>query len=784
MSFEYSIPFLPTMLFRKEFTVTGLKHHQPSSELIPMPRIMHPRLSRSTIPADPTDNGNPRRSDPRRLRGNLRPAGVLTAPVRSSRGAVMNRSLRSFAKSATALLALCVLVANSSSALAEFRAWSTLGSGDFNNPNNWLPAGVPDVNDFVAFETGSGNPYTVTFPGPQSAPSATANYTTSHLRVRDNGVTFAGSGGFLDGPSAYTVASTTQAEFGRGIVIGLSSGENVVLNIKNPGIFDPCCGRLSSFSGVAATIGDAVGATGTLNMNTGAFNITGSDFNAPPQLIVGNHGTGTLNINSGADMNVTGHNSNVSLGHHATGVGAVTISGTGSTWTNNDRLWVGELGTGTLTIQNGGSLVTLGAAGSGSILGTFVGGTGMATVTGAGSTWTSSNELRVGNSGNGTLMISDGGALIHDNAFAPTTIGGGFNASGTATVTGAGSIWNTNGPFSVGGTSGPGTLAIQAGASLTSANGGIGDISGTGQVVVAGAGSTWAVTTGPLTIGHSGGPSISGTLIIKGGAVSVAQDIDLNASGVLQFQGGSLTAAEIGLNNLQFPGQFQWTGGTLHVETFRGDLTNKFGRLAPGKSAGATTIEGLYIQQAAGALEIEIGGTAAGTQHDRVDVTGVATLGGEMQLALIDGFVPTAQQTFTVFAASNISGAFSNVTSGQRLTTDDGMGSFLVHYGPTSTLDPNTIRLTNFERIFMAGDYNGNGIVDAADYTVWRDGLGSTYAPTHYDEWKSNFGRTSGSGAFTSDTVPEPATVVLFGVALVGLGVASRRRIRRNVMTA
>jgi len=25
----------------------------------------------------------------------------------------------------------------------------------------------------------------------------------------------------------------------------------------------------------------------------------------------------------------------------------------------------------------------------------------------------------------------------------------------------------------------------------------------------------------------------------------------------------------------------------------------------------------------------------------------------------------------------------------------------------------------------IAGDYNGNGIVDAADYTVWRDTLGS-----------------------------------------------------------
>ena len=54
------------------------------------------------------------------------------------------------------------------------------------------------------------------------------------------------------------------------------------------------------------------------------------------------------------------------------------------------------------------------------------------------------------------------------------------------------------------------------------------------------------------------------------------------------------------------------------------------------------------------------------------------------------------------------------------------------------------------------GDYNGNGIVDAADYTVWRDTLGSTTAlaadgsgnlvvdQADYGVWKTNFGHTAG----------------------------------------
>jgi hypothetical protein len=74
---------------------------------------------------------------------------------------------------------------------------------------------------------------------------------------------------------------------------------------------------------------------------------------------------------------------------------------------------------------------------------------------------------------------------------------------------------------------------------------------------------------------------------------------------------------------------------------------------------------------------------------------------------------------------------------------------------------------------FLFGDYNHNGIVDAADYTVWRDSLGSTVKldadgnvnhmidASDYDVWKANFG-TSGSGAGDLASVPEPASIVLF----------------------
>jgi hypothetical protein len=81
----------------------------------------------------------------------------------------------------------------------------------------------------------------------------------------------------------------------------------------------------------------------------------------------------------------------------------------------------------------------------------------------------------------------------------------------------------------------------------------------------------------------------------------------------------------------------------------------------------------------------------------------------------------------------------------------------------------------------LQGDFNNDGVVNLADYTVWRDNLGAATEgalngngnglggvdAADYALWKSNFGNTnSGSVASVTSAVPEPAALLLLASVL------------------
>jgi len=68
----------------------------------------------------------------------------------------------------------------------------------------------------------------------------------------------------------------------------------------------------------------------------------------------------------------------------------------------------------------------------------------------------------------------------------------------------------------------------------------------------------------------------------------------------------------------------------------------------------------------------------------------------------------------------------------------------------------------------LAGDFNSDSVVDAADYLNWRKGLGTIYIPSDYNIWRANYGQTiAGSGAASTSTIPEPSTAMILLAALV-----------------
>ena len=177
-------------------------------------------------------------------------------------------------------------------------------------------------------------------------------------------------------------------------------------------------------------------------------------------------------------------------------------------------------------------------------------------------------------------------------------------------------------------------------------------------------------------------------------------------------------------------------------------------------------------------------------------VNGLQVGDGDISAALDsqDGFIRGAEVWF------DVTSYLENIRHG---ATDDGIAilttgtadGWQIHTNGSSNFNarPRLVVVSANSAIIgtnLAGDFNGDGVVDAGDYTVWRDHLGGTHNlngngdetggsagivdQADYALWKGHFGEISGGGGPLGAAVPEPGAVWLAVAGLVGV-IGARR---------
>jgi hypothetical protein len=314
---------------------------------------------------------------------------------------------------------------------------------------------------------------------------------------------------------------------------------------------------------------------------------------------------------------------------------------------------------------------------------------------------------------------------------------------------------------------GGGTVQLDAGSTL-----------GPGTVTVA-AGGTLSLTSGSSMLSSS--ITNSGTVHIGGGASAIFSGsfsnpgkLTIDAGGAAHVlmpyaSSGSITNSGV----LDFGNTFTSTQGVGGTGT-----TNFFQQVSTGAATtAALDFDGNVNFNSGASLLAKLAGTMRGTKYDAILASGAVGLGGSLTLSLIDGFSPSAGESFDLLDGT-LSGSFAT------LSLPVLSAGLMWNASQLSTAGVLSVQIT--------GDYNGNGVVDAADYTRWRDTLGQMGAglaadgngngmidAADYIFWQMNFGNHAGSGAgaTANAAVPEPESLLFLLMGGMVWTLARRREL-------
>ncbi len=561
-------------------------------------------------------------------------------------------------------------------------------------------------------------------------------------------------------------------------------------------------------------------------------------------LNIGNGGVVTFSSSAGFGRLRVGHNQ----APGGQGAGTLTVSGAGNLLeltlgaaAPNGGIWVGNTNDGLVNVQDGAELkssrlVVVGAGDSGTATGTMNIKTGGILTVSDGNLSIGDRAANGENGEAGVVNLSDAASSIAiKGAGADMAIGsrarpGTYNQTdGTVTIndtvdlapqTGS-SVGST---FSISG----GTLTTGVGTSATAGNffmgrgasvGATVNISGTAILNVGNRflmGGTDAATT-PTAIA-------SGVVVNQSGG-TLNTDLDLRVADAFisptsdatyNFSGGVINSTTGGLVGRQGTGKFIQTGGTAN---FNGTVS-----IGNRETVTTTTANGLY-KISAGALNIT--GTAPtppatqqvalniapnGTGEFRVvgddatialtgDLIVNSTANGTGKLAfeleggdLLSQISVTGNATFNASSilAFDTTNASPTQASYNLLTAASITNSGLVFSGPSGWTyqivaggNGQILQAVQGGPVGVDGDYNNNGVVDAADYVLWRNGgplqnevdNPGTVSDGDYTAWRARFGKTTnGAGSGTQvAAVPEPVSFLLWVSAAVAMATVRRR---------
>jgi autotransporter-associated beta strand protein len=193
-------------------------------------------------------------------------------------------------------------------------------------------------------------------------------------------------------------------------------------------------------------------------------------------------------------------------------------------------------------------------------------------------------------------------------------------------------------------------------------------------------------TSGTVTLlgtnTYTGGTTINGgTLAVNG---SIVGNATVNSGGTLQGTGT--------------------IGGSVSVAAG--------GILSPGNSPGVLTMDSATLATGS-QTNIELGGITLGSQYDQVHATGTISLGGTLNVSLINNFTPSVGAAFTVLNASNLSNLFSALSLPSLPPTEGWDTTRLYTSGILSIASSN----------LLPGDWNRDHQVTAADLPIMLQAL-------------------------------------------------------------